>query len=99
MNPVKEMMSGEDGVSSKRVVLFLFVILFIGLTIASQWTQKTFDPTLKQQLFWLIQTTLVLVFGEKAILAWQSVTGKSNVDKTESTVTKTEVTTKTDANP
>ena len=90
----KEMLSGAQGeVSSKRSILFILILLFIGLTIASQVTQKTFDETLKEQLFWLIQTTLVLVFGERALLAWQNVKGK--VEKKE---TKIEITEKKDAN-
>jgi hypothetical protein len=77
----------------------MLVFLFIGLTVASQLTQKSFDDILKTQLFWLIQTCLVLVFGERAIAAWEAISKRTNIDKKES-VTKTEVTTtKTDGNP
>jgi hypothetical protein len=41
MNWFKEMLSGSDGItSSKRVVMFLFTLTFIGLTIANFCTGK-----------------------------------------------------------
>lgn len=90
------MMSGASGeVSSKRTILFFLVFLFISLTIASQVSGHSFDEILKTQLFWLIQTCLVLVFGERALSAWESISGRTKTDKKE-TVTKTEVITKTD---
>jgi len=93
MNWFREMMSGQSGeVSSKRTILFLLVFLFIGLTIASQVYQKSFDDVLKTQLFWLIQTTIILVFGERALTAWEAISKKVSVDKTETTVSKTETT-------
>ena len=100
MNWFREMFSGASGeVSSKRAILFLLVFTFIGLTIASQVYQKSFDEILKTQLFWLIQTTIILVFGERALVAWEAISGKTKVDKTQTTVSKTETTEvkKTDA--
>lgn len=95
MNWFREMMSGASGeVSSKRTILFFLIFLFISLTIASQVTGHSFDEILKTQLFWLIQTCLVLVFGERALAAWEAIS-KRTIDKKESSVTKTEVTTKT----
>jgi len=95
MNWFREMMSGVNGeVSSKRTILFLLVFLFIGLTISSQVFQKSFDEVLKTQLFWLIQTTLILVFGERALAAWEAISKKISVDKvtkTETSEVKTEV--------
>ncbi len=94
MNWFREMMSGATGeVSSKRTILFLLVFLFIGLTISSQIFQKSFDEVLKTQLFWLIQTTIILVFGERALAAWEAISKKVSVDKvtkTETSETKTE---------
>jgi len=94
MNWFREMMSGPAGdVSSKRTILFLLIFLFIGLTICSQVFQKSFDEILKTQLFWLIQTTLILVFGERALAAWEAISKKISVDKvtkTETSETKTE---------
>lgn len=100
MNWFREMMSGATGeVSSKRTILFLLVFLFIGLTIASQLSQHSFDEVLKTQLFWLIQTTLILVFGERALAAWEAISKKVSIDKTETTTKKVESieTKKTDA--
>lgn len=93
MNWFRELMSGPGGdVSSKRTILFLLIFLFIGLTISSQVFQKSFDEILKTQLFWLIQTTLILVFGERALAAWEAISKKISIDKTETTVKKTEST-------
>jgi hypothetical protein len=66
MNWLKEMLSGKGGeVSSKRVVMFLFTLTFIGLTIANFVTGKNFDETLKQQLFYLLIWLISMVFGEQ----------------------------------
>lgn len=93
----KEMLSGASGeVSSKRTILFLFVLLFIGLVISNHVTGKNVDEIFKQQLFYLIGTCLLLVFGEKALTAWAAIKGSVKIDKTESTVSTTEVTTKTE---
>jgi len=95
MSWLKEMFSGESGeVSSKRTVLFLFVFTFISLAVASQVTQKTFDATMKDQLFWLLQTTLILVFGERALAAWEAVSSRTKKDKTETKTNETNEVTK-----
>jgi hypothetical protein len=66
MNWFKEMLSGSDGItSSKRVVMFLFTLTFIGLTIANFCTGKNFDATLKDQLFYLLVWLISMVFGEQ----------------------------------
>ena len=89
MKWLREVMAAASGeASSKRIILFLLVFLFIGLTIASQVYQKSFDEILKTQLFWLIQTTLILVFGERALLAWEAISKKISVDKITKTETK-----------
>ena len=62
---IKSMLSGSDGVvSSKRTVMFIFTLLFVGLTIANFVTGKNFDETLKQQLFYLLIWLISMVFGE-----------------------------------
>lgn len=95
MNWFREMLSGTTGeVSSKRTILFMLILLFIGMIIASQVFQRSFDEILKTQLFWLIQTTLILVFGERALIAWEAISKKISVDKTTKTQT-TEVKTET----
>jgi hypothetical protein len=94
MNWLREMFSGPSGeVSSKRFILFLLVFLFVSMVICSQIFQMSFDEILKTQLFWLIQTTLILVFGERALVAWEAISKKISVDKvtkTETSETKTE---------
>lgn len=63
---IKSMLSGADGnMSSKRVVMMIFTLLFVGLTIANFVTGKNFDETLKQQLFYLLIWCLSMVFGEQ----------------------------------
>ena len=62
----KEMLSGSDGiVSSKRFVMFLFTLTFIGLTVANFVTGKNLDETLKDQLFYLLIWIISMVFGEQ----------------------------------
>lgn len=60
------MLSGRDGViSSKRSVMFIFTLLFVGLTIGNFVTGKNFDEVLKQQLFYILIWLFSLVFGEQ----------------------------------
>lgn len=62
---IKSMLSGSDGItSSKRVVMMIFTLLFVGLTIANFVTGKNFDETLKDQLFYLLIWCISMVFGE-----------------------------------
>lgn len=66
MNWFKEMLSGKGGeVSSKRTVMFIFTLTFVGLTIANFVTGKNFDATLKDQLFYLLIWLISMVFGEQ----------------------------------
>ena len=66
MNFIKSMLSGEDGaISSKRTIMFIFTLLFVGLTIANFVTGKNFDETLKDQLFYLLVWCITMVFGEQ----------------------------------
>lgn len=63
---IKDMLSGSDGItSSKRVVMFILTLLFVGLTIANFVTGKNFDSVLKDQLFYLLVWCLSMVFGEQ----------------------------------
>ena len=60
------MLAGEDGaISSKRTIMFIFTLLFVGLTIANFVTGKNFDGTLKDQLFYLLVWCITMVFGEQ----------------------------------
>lgn len=73
---LKEMLSGSDGlISSKRTVMFIFTLLFVGVTIVNLSTGKNLDETLKNQLFYLVIWTLTMVFGEQITNLW-------NKDKT-----------------
>jgi hypothetical protein len=94
MNWFKEMMAGPSGeVSSKRSIMFVLVFTFVFCVLYNQQTGKNIDPDLKDQLYKLIGLTIILVFGDRAIKAWETVKGKV-VDKTESSITKTETTIK-----
>lgn len=88
-------MAGPSGeISSKRSIMFMLVLVFLFCVIYNQQTGKNIDPDLKDQLYKLIGLTIILVFGDRAIKAWETVKGKAIVDKTESTQTKTETTIK-----
>lgn len=66
MNFIKEMLSGSDGVvSSKRTIMFIFTLLFVGISIANFITGKNLDATLKDQLFYLLIWIISMVFGEQ----------------------------------
>lgn len=96
MNWLRSMMSSPSGdVSSKRGALALFVLVFLFCVIYNQQTGKNMDTDFKNMLFKLVALCMLLVFGDRAIKAWETIKGSVNVDKTESSVTKTEVTTKT----
>lgn len=73
---IKSVLSGSDGnASSKRVVMLIFTMLFVGLTISNFVTGKNFDETLKQQLFYLLIWCISMVYGEKIpdmISSWKS---------------------------
>lgn len=61
-----KMLSGKTGeISSKRTIMFMFTLTFIGLTIANFVTGKNFDATLKDQLFYLLVWIISMVFGEQ----------------------------------
>jgi hypothetical protein len=95
MNWFKELMAGPSGeASSKRGIMFLLVLTFLFCVVYNQQTGKNIDPDLKDQLYKLIGLTIILVFGDRAIRAWETVKGKALIDKNESTVTKTETTIK-----
>ena len=60
------MLSGSDGlISSKRSVMFLFALLFVGLVISNHITGKNIDDTFKQQLFYLLIWLIAMVFSEQ----------------------------------
>lgn len=62
---IKSILQDKDGIlSSKRVVLFVFTFLFVGISIYNVITGKNLDETLKNQLFYLLVYVLSVVFGE-----------------------------------
>lgn len=68
----KDVLSDNDGRgSSKRVVMFIFTFLFVGVTINNVITGKDFDSTLKNQLFYLLCYLFAIVFGEKVVDAFK----------------------------
>lgn len=63
---LKQMLSGDDGIiSSKRSMLFLLTLLFVGIVISNHITGKALDDTLKWQLFGLLIWLISTVFGEQ----------------------------------
>jgi hypothetical protein len=64
-----DMISGEGGVSSKRSVMVWFVFLFTYLVIRDTEAGGLKHPQqcFSDQVFWLVITSLTLVFGEKFI--------------------------------
>lgn len=62
---IKGIFMDKDGsFSSKRVVLFIFTFLFVGVSIYNIVTGKNLDETLKNQLFYLLVYVISVVFGE-----------------------------------
>lgn len=73
------MLSGSDGlISSKRTIMFIFTLLFVGLTIANFITGKNFDETLKTQLFYLLVWCISMVFGEQIPAMIEAFKGKKD---------------------
>lgn len=76
------MLSGADGaISSKRTMMFIFTLLFVGLTIANFVTGKNFDATLKDQLFYLLLWLIAMVFGENIPDIIKAMKGKKPDDQ------------------
>lgn len=61
------MVSGEDGISSKRSVMVFFVLLFAFCVIYNLITGKAPAPTYQDQVFELVIICFVGVFGEKIL--------------------------------
>lgn len=56
--------------SSKRVVMFLLLTLFVSVSITNLVTGKKLDDTLQDQLFYLLCWIFSVVFGEKIAKMW-----------------------------
>lgn len=62
---IKSLFSDKDGiVSSKRLVMFIFTLLFVVITLINIFSGKNLDETLKNQLFYLLVYCISVVFGE-----------------------------------
>jgi hypothetical protein len=62
---LKGIFEDKDGSpSSKRIILFLFVVVFVFICIVNLFTGKSLSQTLTEQLFYLVIYTLAAVFGE-----------------------------------
>lgn len=81
MNPIKDMLSGETGVSVKRSVLVWFVLLFTFTCIYNLVTGHVLLPELRDQLFELIIISLATVFGEPAIKGLATKYRRNNVNE------------------
>lgn len=76
---LKGVFSETDGSpSSKRVVMFILTMLFVGVTIYNLTTGKNLDDTLKNQLFYLLCWIFSMVFGEKIVSAFKD--NKTNIN-------------------
>lgn len=84
MNPfIKGILQGSGtGLSSKRVVMFIFVAAFIATVIANL-CKKTLllDSTVRDQLYYAMLTAISLVFGEGAISMIKGTAEKTGVNK------------------
>lgn len=56
--------------SSKRVVMFMLVFLFIAVVIINLVSAKKLESTLQDQLFYLLCWMFSVVFGEKIAKIW-----------------------------
>lgn len=65
---IKDILTDTNGLaSSKRVVMFILLFLFVGVSIYNLSSGKNLDETLKNQLFYLLCWIFSTVIGEKVI--------------------------------
>jgi hypothetical protein len=76
------MLSGEDGISSKRSVMIFFVLLFSFNVLWNLFTGKAPAPIYQEQVFELVVICLGVVFGEGIL---KMITDLRNTKKTTST--------------
>lgn len=73
MKFIKGLLSESDGTpSSRRAILFILTLLFVGIVIYNIITGKNLDDTLKSQLFYLIVWLLGAVVVDKVAVAIKS---------------------------
>ena len=72
MKFIKGVLSESDGTpSSRRVVMFLLTLLFIGVVVYNIVTGKNLDDTLKNQLFYLLVWLFGVVMADKIAVAFK----------------------------
>jgi hypothetical protein len=76
------MLSGEDGISSKRSVMVFFVVLFAFSVLWNLFTGKAPAPIYQEQVFELVIICLGTVFGEGIL---KMIADLRNTKKTTST--------------
>lgn len=76
------MVSGEDGISSKRSVMVFFVLLFAFCVIYNLITGKAPAPTYQDQVFELVIICFAGVFGEKILELWIKIKGQKTTTST-----------------
>jgi xanthosine utilization system XapX-like protein len=76
------MMSGEDGISSKRFIMIFFVALFAFNVVYNLLTGKAPAPIYQEQVFELVVICLGTVFGEGIL---KMIADFKNTKKTTST--------------
>lgn len=76
------MLSGSSSVSSKRVAMWFFSFVFVFLVILNAFRPDRHPSELFQnQLFEILMTLILLVFGERALSAWQAIRNKRKDDQ------------------
>lgn len=76
------MLSGEDGISSKRSVMVFFVVLFAFCVLWNLFTGKAPAPIYQEQVFEIVIICLGVVFGEGIL---KMIADLRNTKKTTST--------------
>ena len=69
---IADALSGETGASSKRVMLFIFSIVFIVVLFVNLFTKKLLDETLQNQLFYIVTTLIASLVGESIVGIWKN---------------------------
>ena len=76
INFIKGVLSETDGTpSSRRVVMFILTLLFVGVVIFNAVTGNVIDPTLKDQLFYLLIWIFGVVMADKVVTSFKGATG------------------------
>lgn len=77
-----QMLSGADGISSKRSIMLFFVVLFAFCVLWNLFTGKAPASIYQEQVFELVIICLGTVFGERIL---QMIADLRNTKKTTST--------------